>query len=79
MSTDNLCANCVHSLWCPVWTELKCTKHDVVFSSYGRSTPDECADFKKRGKDFKERLCHCDDCMDNESLVEQREEEANND
>lgn len=72
--SENLCASCTSSIFCPTWTELKCVKRKVIFSSYGRPIPTECSDYKKRGKDFKEPVCHCDDCLKNESLADELEE-----
>lgn len=74
MAKDVLCASCVNSIRCNTWSEWKCTKRAVRFSSYGYSPPTKCSDYKKRDKDFKEPKCQCDDCLRNESLAEELEE-----
>lgn len=58
---ENLCANCVSSIWCGTWAEWKClvtkTRHD------GGIVVDECDSYTKRGNNFKDRKCMCEDCL----------------
>lgn len=75
MTTNGLCPTCVNSIWCPTWAEYKCTKKEVRLTSYGLKQPITCADYKKRGKDFKESKCQCDDCLKNEKLLDEEDEE----
>lgn len=69
---SNLCASCSNSIRCYTWSEWKCTtqKRRVY------ETVMKCDDYKKRGKDFKESRCQCDDCLRNEALAEELEEES---
>lgn len=71
---ESLCASCTMSIYCPTWSERKCIKRAVRFSSYGYSPPAKCSDYKKRDKNFKEPRCQCEDCLRNESLAEELEE-----
>lgn len=76
MAKESLCASCSMSLWCPTWAERKCMKRKIRFSTYGHFQPVECPDYKKRDKNFKESRCQCDDCLKNESLLDELEEES---
>lgn len=76
MAKTDLCASCVNAVRCYTWGEWKCLKQAVRFSSYGHSMPTKCSDYEKRGKDFKESRCQCDDCLRNESLAEELDEES---
>lgn len=69
---NNLCASCSNSLRCYTWAEWKC----IAQTRRVYETVTKCDDYKKRGKDFKEPRCQCDDCLRNESLIEQLEEES---
>lgn len=60
-----LCPTCEKSIRCDTWAEWKCL---VQKSRYHHNGPMECADFKKRSKDFKAARCQCEDCLKNESL-----------
>lgn len=64
---NGLCSTCVNSIWCDTWGEWKCTVRKRRF--YGSNIPDECKSYKKRGKDFKERPCQCEDCLKNPEVV----------
>lgn len=68
----NLCASCSNSLKCYTWAEWKCTAQ----TRRVYETVTKCDDYKKRGKDFKEPRCQCDDCLRNEALIEELEEES---
>lgn len=74
MANNSLCPNCIHSVWCPTWAEYKCLKKAIRFSICGHSQPTGCSDYKKRGKDFKEPKCQCEDCLKNEILWDEEEE-----
>ena len=74
MAKGDLCSNCVSGRWCPTWAERKCVKRALRFSSWGHATPISCPDYKKRDKNFKEPRCQCDDCLKNESLLDELEE-----
>lgn len=69
---NNLCASCSNSLRCYTWGEYRCS----VTTRRVYETVTKCDDYKKRGKDFKEPRCQCDDCLRNESLAEELEEES---
>ena len=64
---NGLCATCISSIRCDTWGEWKCVAHKRRY--YGENIPETCADYKKRGKDFKESPCQCEDCLKNEALV----------
>ena len=68
----NLCASCVNAVRCYTWGEWKCTAQ----ARRVYETITKCDDYKKRGKVFKESRCQCDDCLRNESLAEELEEES---
>lgn len=69
MSGENkiLCPDCINSIWCNTFAEAKCVKLERRI--YGYKTMTECKFYKKRGKDFKESQCQCEDCLKNEALV----------
>jgi hypothetical protein len=69
--TKNLCQSCIHSIWCPTWGEWKCKAK--LMRIYKEVT--ECDSYKKRGKLFKESKCQCEDCLKNEKLAMDQEEE----
>lgn len=76
MAKANLCESCVSSRWCATWAEWRCLKQAIQFSSYGYSMPTKCSDYKKRDKNFKEPRCQCEDCLQNESLLDELDEES---
>lgn len=76
MADKSLCSSCKFSLWCPTWGERKCVSRKIRFTLHGYSQPTKCSDYKKRDKNFKEPNCQCDDCLKNESLADELEEEA---
>ena len=63
-----LCLNCVSSRWCETWGEMKCLMKKQRIYGYAKLT--ECKFYKKRGKDFTESPCQCEDCVKNELLTE---------
>lgn len=73
MANEGLCSNCTHSVWCPTWAEYKCLEKEIRFTQYGFEQPTTCADYTKRGKDFKERKCQCEGCLKNEALLDEEE------
>lgn len=75
MAKVGLCSSCSHSIFCPTWSERKCSERAIRFTSYGYSQPTTCANYKKRDKNFKEPKCQCEDCLRNESLVDEESEE----
>lgn len=71
MANESLCASCSNSIRCDTWTEWRCsTKKRRIYE-----TVTKCSDYAKRPKNFKQMRCHCKDCLENESLIEQLEEE----
>ena len=74
MANEGLCPNCTHSVWCPTWAEYKCLEKEIRFTQYGFEQPTTCANYTKRGKDFKERKCQCEDCLKNEALLDEETE-----
>lgn len=69
--TTNLCSSCTYSLWCDTWTEFKCkAKLKRIYKKMS-----ECDSYKKRDRKFKESPCQCEDCLKNEKLAMDREEE----
>lgn len=70
--TSSLCGSCVNSIRCETWGEWKCVAKElriydpVIY----------CKDYKKRGKDFKEPKCQCEDCLKNDLLAEEETEDA---
>lgn len=72
--SEQLCASCVSSIWCPTWAEWKCRVNERrIYSAMLLSK--ECPDYKKRGKDFSEAKCQCEDCLKNEDLWDETEVE----
>lgn len=71
--TKEFCPTCTQSIFCPTWSEVKCKAFERRVYNYDKLT--ECVFYKKRGKDFKEPRCRCEDCLKNESLHEEVEEE----
>ena len=67
-----LCASCTNSIWCDTWGEWKCRVYERRF--YGRNIPETCGAYKKRGKDFKESPCQCEDCLENPDIEVDEEE-----
>lgn len=70
---NGLCPNCSMSIWCPTYAEWKCkVKKQRI---YGYKTLTKCEFYKKRDKDFKEPKCQCKDCLQNDVLWDQEDEE----
>ena len=68
--TKRLCPNCTMALWCDTWAEWKCTAKSMrIYKDVS-----ECDSYKKRGRDFEESPCQCEDCLKNEFLERQEEE-----
>lgn len=59
--TNGLCPSCVNAIRCDTWAEWKCGVQKKRI--YGYKTMTECKFYKKRGKDFKESPCQCEDCL----------------
>ena len=64
----DLCLSCENCLCCGVWGEKKCK----ALKTRIYSKVDKCQLYKKRGKNFKESKCQCDDCFKNEDLYEEK-------
>ena len=77
MATTGLCPTCIHSCWCPTWAEYRCFAKEIRLSEYGIPQLTECSEYKKRGKDFKEPKCQCENCLENEKLLDEEEEKEN--
>jgi hypothetical protein len=69
--TKEFCPSCTQSIFCPTWSEYKCRALERRIYNYASLT--ECKFYKKRGKDFKEPRCQCEDCLKNESLREEED------
>ncbi len=65
---NGLCVTCDKSIWCPIWTEMKCLAQKKRVYDYAEIT--SCKDYKKRSKDFKDRKCQCEDCLKHDMLEE---------
>lgn len=71
---EQICASCVNSIYCDTWAEWKCKINEKrIYSTMELSK--KCSDYKKRGKDFNEVKCQCEDCLRNESLLDEIESE----
>lgn len=71
---DRLCASCEKGIYCPTWADYKCLlKMRRIYSSMPLSR--QCSDYKKRGTNFKETDCQCEDCLKNDDLWELNNEE----
>lgn len=73
MAANVLCPMCIHSAWCPTWSEYKCLKKEIRFTCYGFKQPMKCTEYVKRGKDFKEQKCQCEDCLKNDLLLDEED------
>lgn len=74
--TKSLCEDCTESRWCETYGEVKCLAQKKRIYGYVKLIdPAQCKFYKKRGKNFKESKCQCEDCLRNEQLVEEAEEE----
>lgn len=71
MSADTLCSSCALSIWCPTWTEWRCRKYEKRI--YSKLTT--CPEYKVRPKGFKEPMCQCEDCLKNELILDEMDEE----
>lgn len=68
---NGLCSTCTKSVRCPTWAEWKCL--ELKKRIYNADKLTDCKFYKKRGKDFKEGKCQCEDCLNNDLLVEVEE------
>lgn len=74
--TKSLCEDCVSAVSCETWGEVKCLAQKKRIYGYVKLIdPAQCKFYKKRGKGFKEPKCQCEDCLRNEQLAEESEEE----
>lgn len=60
---NTICGTCEHSVTCDTWGEIKCLKRKQRI--YDIATVANCPHYKKRGKNFKESKCQCEDCLKN--------------
>ena len=67
-----LCSSCASSIWCPTWSEWKCKKHGLRMYSAVAS----CNDYSARPKGFKEPACQCKDCLVNDIILDEADEET---
>lgn len=70
--SKELCPNCVNSVRCETWAEWKCKAYEKRVYDYDTLT--NCKSFKLRDKNFKDPKCQCDDCLKNDILWEEDEE-----
>lgn len=69
--TEDLCPSCTNSIRCNTWAEWKCKKHEKRI--YGYKTITKCKFYVKRPKNFKEPKCQCEDCLNNELLLDEED------
>lgn len=67
----NDCRNCSNSIFCPTWTEWKCTVKKVRYFD----PESNCDKHIKRPKNWKDMKCRCEDCLKNDLLDVEIEEE----
>lgn len=68
---EGLCSSCVNGIFCPTWAEWKCKKFERRIYGWRKLT--RCQFYTKRGKDFKEPRCQCEDCLKNEALYDEED------
>lgn len=73
MSNEGLCPVCANSIRCEIWAEWKCKVKGKRIYNYKEIKT--CQDYIARGKDFEEPKCQCDDCLNNELLLDEEEED----
>lgn len=71
--TKGLCPTCSSAIFCETYGEYKCTEKKRRI--YGVAQMTECKEYKKRPAGWKEMPCRCEDCLKNEKLSEEMEEE----
>lgn len=69
----SLCPTCNNSIRCETWGEVKCTAKKRRINEWKEIV--ECREYKKRSAKWKEPRCQCKDCLENEKLSEEREDE----
>lgn len=67
----SLCASCSKAVRCHTWAEWKCTAKLVRYSKPVTT----CDEYTKRPAKWEEKPCQCEDCLKNELLMADREEE----
>ena len=75
MADKSLCSSCVNSIWCPTWAEWKCKSFEKRIREPANLKT--CTSYKKRDKNFKDPECRCDDCLKNEMLWDEKEDNLN--
>ena len=68
-----LCPTCSNSVRCNTYAEWKCIVKKRRIYEYADITL--CPDYKKRPAKWKEMKCRCEDCLKNELLAEENEDE----
>ena len=71
VESQGLCSTCDKSIWCPTWAEMKCKHFERRIYGYAKLT--DCKFYKKRGKNFKEPPCQCEDCLKVGAMYEEEE------
>ena len=56
----NMCKTCTHSIFCPTWGEYKC----VLYTRKFITGLVGCKDYAARGKEFEEKPCQCETCLE---------------
>jgi len=69
---EGLCATCSKSIFCRTWTNWKCLEHKKCYPYAGVK---ECEDYKKRPVKWAVMPCRCEDCLKNELLADEIEED----
>lgn len=58
---DDICKRCIHSIFCPIWSEYKCKASNLRFVK--RSLFQQfCSSFSERPVQFEEPKCRCNTC-----------------
>lgn len=66
---EYLCPTCENSIRCDTWAEWRCKVKEKRIYDYKEMKT--CLDYKRRGKDFKEPRCECENCLENDLLYEE--------
>lgn len=69
---EGLCPTCVNSIFCPTYADWKCLEH---MRRYPYAGARECDDYKKRPAKWEGKRCQCEDCLKNELLMDEIEED----
>lgn len=61
MAEVKKCDTCANSIYCNTFGEIKCTA--LKMRIYDFEAVAGCKYYAKRGKDFKEPKCQCEECL----------------